>query len=291
MRIAILGSAGQLGRDLCALLTGDVVALTRAQADLTKPELLDRTLKEIGAEVVVNCAAYNFVDRAEIEPEAAFATNAWGVRHLALVCQRLDAALVHFSTDYVFGLDAARNAPYSETDSPGPQSAYALSKLVGEYWVRSFCSKHFVIRTCGLYGVWGSGGKGSNFVETMLRIAGAGKPLKVVSDQLCTPSSTRDVAAGTSALLQSQDYGLYHLTNAGAVSWYEFALAIFDSAGMQANVTPITSVQYAGAAARPRYSVLDCTKFKDRAGFQLQPWRDALSAYLQERTSRAARTP
>ena len=142
-------------------------------------------------DVVVNCAAYNFVDKAESEPDAAFAVNAWGVRDLARVCRDLDCVLVHFSTDYVFGLDSGRARPYAETDAPGPVSVYGLSKLAGEYLVRALCPRHFVIRTCGLYGVWGSGGKGGNFVETMLRVAGQGKPLRVVDDQICTPSVHR----------------------------------------------------------------------------------------------------
>jgi len=288
MKIAVLGSAGQLGRDLCGRLSGQVTALTRSQADITQTETLGRTLEQIRPQMVVNCAAYNYVDRAENEPEAAFATNAWGVRQLALLCKRIDACLVHFSTDYVFGLDAARTLPYSETDSPGPVSAYGLSKLVGEYWVQSLCPKFFIIRTCGLYGVWGSGGKGSNFVETMLRLAGELKQLRVVLDQRCTPTFSRDLAEWTAAILQSQDYGIYHLTNGGSSTWYEFASAIFDLAGLKTNVTPISSLQFGAAASRPCYSVLDCTKFTRHTGINPRSWKDALSAYLDERKLRAS---
>src|SRR5439155_20410681 len=134
------------------------------------------------------CAAYNFVDKAETEPEAAFAVNAWGVRELAKACTAAGTKLVHFSTDYVFGLDAGRAEPLTENDPPGPVSVYGLSKLAGEYVVRAALPNHLVIRTCGLYGVWGSGGKGTNFVETMLRLAAEGKRLPVVNDQRCTPS-------------------------------------------------------------------------------------------------------
>src|SRR5262249_45799793 len=158
--------AGQLGRDLCPRLAGEVIPLDRSQADLTNPGLLRATLRGLRPDVVVNCAAYNFVDKAESEPDAAFAVNAWGVHSLARECQEIDCTLVHFSTDYVFGLDAARATPYQVADAPGPLSAYGMSKLAGEYVVRAECPKHFVIRTCGLYGVWGSGGKGGNFVET-----------------------------------------------------------------------------------------------------------------------------
>ena len=256
MRIAVLGAAGQLGRDLCPRLPGEVHALTRERADLTNPDGLRLTLTELRPDVVVNCAAYNFVDKAESEPDSAFAVNAWGVRHLALICRDLNALLIHFSTDYVFGLDAKRTTPYQPEDAPGPVSVYGLSKLAGEYLVRSLCPRHLVIRTCGLYGVWGSGGKGGNFVETMLRLASQGKPLPVVNDQLCTPSYTVDVAEGTVSLLKSGATGLAHLTNAGSCSWHDFAAAIFRLAEMTADLTPISSQEFGRPALRPGYSVL-----------------------------------
>src|SRR3954463_3771067 len=207
MRFAVLGAAGQLGRDLCPRLPGDVVPLDRTRADLTDAEQIRATLADVRPDVVVNCAAYNFVDKAESEPDAAFAANAWGVRELARTCARLECTLIHFSTDYVFGLDAARSTPFREWDAPGPVSIYGLSKLCGEYAARAECPRHVVIRTCGLYGVWGSGGKGGNFVETMLRVAGQGKPLNVVDDQHCTPSYTADVAAAAAALVTTGRYG------------------------------------------------------------------------------------
>jgi dTDP-4-dehydrorhamnose reductase len=137
------------------------------------------------------------------------------VRELARACRHLGAKLVHFSTDYVFGLDTARTTPLTETDPPGPVSVYGLSKLAGEYLVRSTAPRNLVIRTCGLYGVWGSGGKGGNFVETMLRVAGQGKPLRVVNDQRCTPSYTVDVATAAAALIAAGAEGLFHVTSGG----------------------------------------------------------------------------
>src|SRR5207302_1177146 len=223
MRYAVLGSSGQLARDLIPRLPGDVVGLDRGQADLTQPDMLRAALTNLRPDVVVNCAAYNFVDRAESEPETAFAVNTWGIRSLARFCCDLGCTLVHFSTDYVFGLDSGRTTPWSIHDAPGPVSVYGISKLCGEYVVRAECPKHLVIRTCGLYGVWGSGGKGGNFVETMLRVAGQGKPLRVVDDQHCTPSYTADVAAAAAALVTTGRYGLYHVTNSGATTWYGLA--------------------------------------------------------------------
>src|SRR3954451_22974680 len=225
MRYAPIGAGGQLGRDLAPRLGGEVVPLGRPDCDLTKPAALAERLHALQPDAVINCAAYNFVDKAETEPDAAFAVNAWSVRALARICRDLDCTLVHFSTDYVFGLDTNRRTPFETTDAPGPVSVYGMSKLAGEYAVRAECPKHFVIRTCGLFGVWGSGGKGGNFVETMLRVAGQGKPLKVVDDQHCTPSYTADVAAAAAALIATGRYGLYHVTNSGATTWYELAKA------------------------------------------------------------------
>ena len=174
MQYALLGATGQLAADLRERLAGLVVRLSRQEADLTQPESLRAALTAARPAVVFNCGAYNFVDRAETEPSSAFAVNAFGVRDLAIICRQLNCVLVHFSTDYVFGLDPDRRYPYLETDAPGPASVYGLSKLTGEYFARSICPKHFVIRTCGLYGRKGSGGKGDNFVEKMLRFAKAG---------------------------------------------------------------------------------------------------------------------
>ena len=283
MKYAVLGAAGQLGRDLCPRLPGDVVPLTRVQADLTQPDTLRAALTQLRPDVVVNCAAYNFVDRAEAEPDAAFGVNAWGVRDLAAVCRELGCVLVHFSTDYVFGLDEARRTPYAEADAPGPVSVYGLSKLAGEYAVRAECPKHFVIRTCGLYGVWGSGGKGGNFVETMLRVAGQGKPLRVVADQTCTPSYTVDVATAAAALIRTERYGLYHLTNGGATTWHDFAHTVFELAGVKADLVPITSAAYGAPARRPGYSVLRLTAYEALGLPPPRSWPEALAAYLAER--------
>jgi dTDP-4-dehydrorhamnose reductase len=287
VKYAVLGAAGQLGRDLCPRLSGDVVPLTRAQADLTQPDTVRTALTGLRPDVVVNCAAYNFVDKAESEPPAAVAVNAWAVRDLALVCRDLGCALVHFSTDYVFGLDDGRRTPYVESDAPGPVSVYGVSKLAGEYLVRALCPRHFVIRTCGLYGVWGSGGKGGNFVETMLRVAGQGKPLRVVADQTCTPSYTVDVATATAALVEKGRPGLYHLTSGGACTWHEFAAAIFELAGVRADLTPITSQEFGAPARRPGYSVLAPAAYAGLGLPPLRPWREALAAYLKERQQRS----
>jgi dTDP-4-dehydrorhamnose reductase len=283
MRYVVLGANGQLGRDLGPRLGGDVLALDRSRADLTQPGPLRAALDEARPDVVVNCAAYNFVDKAEGEPEAAFAVNAWGVRELARWCGRRDCLLVHFSTDHVFGLPAERRVPWAETDAPVPVNVYGQSKLVGEHQVRTWCPRHLILRTCGLYGLPGSGGKGGNFVETMLRLAGEGKPLRVVADQACTPSSTADVADATARLLAGAPPGRYHVTNAGATTWHDFAAAIFGLAGIRADLTPITSAALAAPAPRPRYSVLAASALAAAGLAPLRPWQAALAEYLEQR--------
>jgi hypothetical protein len=165
------------------------------------------------------------VDECEGEAARAFAVNAVAVRRLAETCRDLEATLVHFSTDYVFGGPA--RTPRVETDRPDPQSVYATSKLAGEHLVRATGGRHFVIRTCGLYGLAGASGKGGNFVETMLRLAREGRPIRVVADQVCTPTSTAELARTIGRLLRTDAYGLYHVTNNGQCSWYEFAERIF----------------------------------------------------------------
>jgi dTDP-4-dehydrorhamnose reductase len=284
MRTAGLGAAGQLGRDLCPRLPGEVVPLSRADLDLEKPDTIPAFFESNRPDVLVNCAAYNFVDKAETDPGPAFAANGLGVRLLARECAARGVKLVHVSTDYVFGLDATHTTPFTEDDAPGPVSAYGLSKLMGEYAVRAADPGHLVVRTCGLYGVWGSGGKGGNFVETMLRIAGQGKPLKVVSDQRCTPSYTANVADAIAGLIRANASGLYHVTNAGDCTWYEFAAEIFRRAGVTAELSPITSAQFGAPARRPPYSVLSNDKLAAAGVTAPRPWQDALAAYLAERT-------
>lgn len=292
MRVAILGAAGQLGRDLCAELGSAAVALTRAEADLTRPETVRRALEALRPAAVANCAAYNLVDRAETEPAAAFAVNALGVRELAVICRDLDCVLLHFSTDYVFGLDESRRTPCTEDEAPGPVNVYGVSKAAGESLVRLTCPRHLVVRTCGLYGRHGVGGKGGNFVETMLRKAAEGAALRVVADQVCTPTATADLARLSAALLRAGHVGLYHLTATGACSWHEFAAAIFELAGVRADLTPVPSAAYAAPARRPRWSVLSGAKYDALGLAPRRSWRAMLADYLNDRGARpGARAP
>jgi dTDP-4-dehydrorhamnose reductase len=277
---AVFGAAGQLGQELISRLPEGTVAWTRKDADLNVPGQISELLRRNSPKVVFNCAAYNLVDQAEEDFASAFAVNAFAVRDMALACCENNASLVHFSSDYVFGLDHQRSKPYLESDLPGPVSTYGLSKLTGEHFVRAYCQKHFVIRTCGLYGLRGVGGKGGNFVETMVRLASAGKPIRVVNDQILTPSSAADVADVTLQLIQNAPSGLYHLTNGGQCSWFEFAAAILEAVKVRADLTPISSAEYGSKAARPAYSAL-ASEHRHIPG--CRPWQEALREYLSMR--------
>jgi len=287
MKTIVLGAFGQLGSDLVPRLPGEAIALRRADVELTDTGAVRALLESHKPTFVINCAAYNLVDKAESEPEVAIANNALAVRGLALACRDLDLPLVHFSTDYVFGIGIdSEPMPLTETVGPIPVSAYGVSKLAGEFFVRTLCPKHMIFRVCGLYGVRGSGGKGGNFVETMLKVAGMGKPLRVVADQFCTPTYTVDVADAVVAMLPTRAWGLYHLTNAGHTSWHDFASEIFRQANVEANLTAISAKEFGAAAARPAWSVLDNAKIHRVGIAPRRDWTDALAAYLAERSRR-----
>jgi dTDP-4-dehydrorhamnose reductase len=221
------------------------------------------------------------VDGCEDEPERAFAVNAMAVRDLAIAAKGSGAVLVHFSTDYVF--DGRQRRPYRETDPPGPLSVYAASKLAGEYFVRATLERYFLIRTCGLYGIAGSRDKGGNFVETMLRLAREGRDIRVVGDQVLTPTSARELARKVRQLVETGQYGLYHITNNGECSWYQFAQAIFELAGLNPRLLETTSAAYGARANRPAYSVLDNANLYRLGLDDLRPWHEALKEYLEVR--------
>jgi len=240
-----------------------------------------KVIEEKKPDVVINTAAFNRVDDCEEEVSKAFWVNAFAVRNLAQICADLDCVLVHISTNYVF--DGRKREPYTEEDPPNPLSVYGVSKLTGEYFVRNICPKHFIIRTSGLYGVAGSRAKGGNFVETMIRLAKEGHPIRVVNDQVLTPTYTKDLAKNIKELIQTEAYGLYHITNSGECSWYEFAAKIFAILRLAPDFKPTTTAEYSVKAPRPRYSVLAHKKLRQLGMKALRPWSEALVAYLQEK--------
>jgi dTDP-4-dehydrorhamnose reductase len=280
----VIGAGGQLGGDLGRLLPAeDCIPLTHAEIEICDPESVRQAFEKHRPDVVINTAAFHRVDDCETQAERAFQTNALAVRGLAQACRARGAVLVHFSTDYVF--DGAQTEPYVETDRPGPLSVYAASKLAGEYLVAAVHAKHFVIRTCGLFGLGGSRSKGGggNFVETMLRAAAQGKHLRVVSDQIVTPTATADLARKVIELLQTEAYGLYHITAQGSCSWYEFARTIFGLSNVRADLEPVTAEAFGAPARRPAYSVLRNRRLELLGLDDLPPWKDGLRRYLTSR--------
>jgi dTDP-4-dehydrorhamnose reductase len=276
--IVVTGSEGQLGAELCRQLGTAAVGLTRSRCNLLDAAGLTESLAHYRPTIVINTAAYTAVDRAESEQKLCYSVNADAVALLAKVCRQLDCVLIQVSTDYVFGGDAARSAPYRETDEPNPVNVYGHSKLAGEHNAATW-HKHFIVRTCGLYGPRSKETQ-SNFVDTMLRLGRERDRLRIVDDQICSPSYTVDVARGILTLARTQAYGTYHLVNQGAITWYEFANEIFRQAELGTRTDRITTSDYGAAAQRPAYSVLDASKYNAIAS-PLRSWNVALAEYLR----------
>lgn len=283
MRIALIGADGQLGTDLNRVLQErhEVHPLQYPEFDITVFGKTRLRLKEIAADAVINTAAYNRVDAAENEPSSAFELNTLAVRNLAEICRDQEAVLVHFSSDYVFSGD--KTSPYHEEDLPGPRSVYGVSKLAGEFFTAALAPRHMVIRTCGLYGTAGCWGKGTNFVDAVIKRARRGESLRIVNDQHVTPTATHELAAAVEDVIEHGAFGLYHLTNEGQCTWYEFAGEIFRVLGMQPEMTPIGSLELKAAAKRPAYSVLDNKKTRDEGLPPMSPWKKALREYLERK--------
>ena len=285
MKVAVTGAKGQLGSDLCrALHDFEVIPFTHADIEIGDMASVREAMVKHKPAVIINTAAYVRVDDCEDEGERASRVNALGARNVAVVAQELGAKLVQISTDYVFGGEAElRTTPYTEFDTPIPLNIYGKSKLVGESLVRHFCLRHFVIRASALFGVAGSSGKGGNFIETMLRLGGERDELRVVSDQVFSPTYTADLARKIAQLVTTEYYGIFHITNRGACSWYEFTAEILRLAGLKTAVVPITSDQYPQKAPRPRYSVLDNYHLRLLGMDDMRPWQEALEDYLVAR--------
>lgn len=289
MKVLLIGANGQLGTDIRRLWSeaGDhIVPAVRPQFDVTDAAVVESTIAGVRPDLVINTAAYHRVEECEIQSAKAFQVNATAVRDLAAICARNEAAFVHFSTDYVFG--GERSAPWLETDRPNPLNVYGVSKLAGEYMAMNAAERVFVVRTCGLFGHAGSSGKGGNFVETMLRKAAAGEAIRVVNDQVLTPTATADLARVLRQLVQTNAFGLYHLTCEGQCSWYEFTQGILELAGLKADLSPVSSAAFASPVKRPGYSVLSKQKL-GTLGLSMPHWRDALAGYLAHRLATSAK--
>lgn len=287
MKIVIIGADGQLGSDLAKAAQKwgkpEIIPLTQNDIEISAFHPSKELLFKLNPSFVINTAAFHLVDFCEDEIEAAFRVNAQGTRHLGIICREMDIPFIHISTDYVF--DGLKKKPYVEDDPARPLSIYGISKLAGELIIQYLWPKHYIFRLSGLYGIAGVGRKRRNFVEIMIRLAEQGKDIKVVDDQILTPTYTHDVAENILQIIQSEQYGLYHLTNNGECSWYEFAQEIFRLSGLKPNLSPTNTEAFGAKAKRPPYSVLDNRNLRQLGIEDLRDWHDALADYLQKRKS------
>ncbi|MEG4072837.1 dTDP-4-dehydrorhamnose reductase [Microcoleus sp. Pol14C2] len=285
MKILLAGGSGQLAQELQPILlsSGEVIAVDRTRLDLSQPESIRQAMAEIQPNLVVNAGAYTAVDKAESEPELANAVNGIAPGILAEECEKLGASLIHFSTDYVF--DGSNGSAYLETDSTNPLGTYGKSKLAGEEAIRKAGNRNIIIRTAWVYG---NGGKG-NFVKTMLRLGKEREEIRVVTDQIGSPTWTGDLAEAISQiipLLGPESFGTYQYTNSGVCSWYDFAIAIFEEAAQLGlplkvqRVIPITTAEYPTPAKRPAFSVLSTVKISALLGTHPPHWRQGLRKML-----------
>jgi dTDP-4-dehydrorhamnose reductase len=279
MKVAVTGAAGQLGRALVSRLGARAVwAGGRDALDVRDPAAVSRVLDDVRPDVVINAAAYNDVDGAESDPASAMAVNAVGPGNLARACRDRGALLVHISTDYVF--DGAKREPYREEDCPRPASVYGVSKLGGCLLVAAGGGPHLIVRTSGVFGAGGNRVKGGSFVERILAKARSGQPLRVVSDQVSSPTYAPDLAAALVALVEQGARGLLHVTNSGACSPYDLAAAALEIAGIHARIEPIRTADLGAPARRPAYSVLDNSRARAAGLAPLRTWREALAEFL-----------
>ncbi len=281
MKAMVVGARGQLGVALTALL-GDRLAWSggHSELDIADAAAVSATVAEVAPDVIFNAAAYNAVDAAEDEPTSAFAVNAFAPLYLARAAGELGALVVHVSTDYVF--DGGSGRAYCEADTPAPRSVYGVSKLSGENLVGGSGVDHLIVRTSGVFALGGSRAKGGSFPERILARARSGGALRVVDDQVLSPTYAPDLAAAIVALVEREARGLVHVTNSGETSWHGFAVATLELADVRADIARISTDALAAAAARPAYSVLESDRLSGLGVAAPRPWRDALAEMLGE---------
>ena len=276
-RIVVTGSKGMLGSRFCALLNGhgEVMGVDLPEADISDRRSLRRTLLEFAPQLIIHCAAYTQVDKAELEVEQAFLVNALATRWIAQISAELSACLVYFSTDYVF-CDTPGATPRNEFTQPAPRGVYACSKYGGELAVRECLTNYFIIRTSWLYG---PGGR--NFIDAILEGAECKPYLQVVCDQVGCPTYTVDLASTTMQVVEHGDFGTYHISGKGCCSWYEFAKEILKTAGISKRIYPISTEEYNALAPRPKYSVLDHFALRQTIGDHMPHWKESLVKFIK----------
>jgi dTDP-4-dehydrorhamnose reductase len=282
--VVIFGSGGQLGVELCREFERrrwNVRRFDRQSLDVTDAAAVERAVADAEPKVVLNSAAYNQVDIAEKQPLEAYQANALAVRNLAMACRQSGAQLVHYSTDYVF--DGTKGSPYVETDMPHPLGAYAVSKLAGELYAEAYLSAPLVIRVSGVFGPSGRFTPRGNFVELMLRLAQGSNPIRVVEDHVASPTYAPAIASRTADMIEKGMGGLFHMGGGQAISWYEYAKLIFETAGVNPQLQATDEREYRTAARRPRYSALSNRKLEESGIAPMPPIQATLRDYLERR--------
>ncbi len=283
MKLAVIGAAGQVGQEFTKCLETDTfVPLTRDQVNVVDPASVDACIDRIDCDVIVTLAAFQDVNGCEDDIEKAFRVNAIGAGNVAQAAARGDRKLVYFSSDYVFGGEDNRRTPYLESDLPEPVNIYGVSKVAGEQLVRVATDNHLIVRSSSLFGVVTSK-KGWTFPEMILQRAKAGEPLRVVNDQYMSPTYTLDLVREVMALLEAGATGTVHVTNADGCTWYDFAQASLDLAGIEHPIEPVGSDAFPAKARRPSYSCLDSERLESIGVDGLRDWRASLRAYLIEK--------
>jgi len=281
LRAAVIGSTGQLGQDLMRVFGEETVGLTHQDLDVTDGVSVASAMQSLRPDWVLNTAAFHRVDDCEISPTLAFSVNALGALNVARAAAHVGAGVVFFSTDYVFGgQDRERDHPYEESDTLNPLNVYGISKAAGEQLVMRANGRHLVVRSAGLYGT-ATSRKGWTFPELMLNKARTDGKVSVVTDQALSPTFTEDLARKTRELVEGDVAGLFHLTRAGECSWFEFARSVFDLAGVEVEMEPISTNMTQRRAHRPSYSALTTTRLEAAGLAPMRPWREALGAYLE----------
>lgn len=276
MKILITGSNGMLGHDLQEVLNDkhELILTTSETLNITDKDQVLKVICENNPDVVINSAAYTDVDGCEDNHDIAYGVNGEGVRNLALACKEIDCPLVHISTDYVF--NGKNNRPWVEDDEIDPINVYGKSKLEGEEAILEILEKYFIVRTAWLYGV-----NGRNFPKTMLELAENHSEITVVYDEVGSPTYTLDLAYGISQLIETDYYGIYHLTNSESCSWCEFARYIFEVADVDVKVIPVTASEFARPAPRPSYSVLENKNWINNGFKPLRSYKEAIKEYIE----------
>jgi dTDP-4-dehydrorhamnose reductase len=281
VKITVIGSTGQLGTDLMNVLGSEheVIGLTHSDIEVSDASSF-KVLKEHQPDVIVNTAAFHKTDQCEEEPLKTFSVNALGARNIAMITQEMGAIAVFISTDYVFY--GSKNEPYTENDVPVPINTYGISKLAAEHFTRQN-PKHYIIRIASVFGKAGASGKGGNFVETMITKAKKNEPITVIDDMWTSPTYTKDAASIIKEIAEKQlPYGVYHATNKGYCSWYQFAEQIFQFTGLTPTLKPIKTEQLTMKAKRPRFSALKSIKLP-KYNIEVPTWQEALREYLTEK--------